>query len=73
MAKHRNGGLDEIRLKFVGHLGRFENKDTFDYATEIHSSMNDAANDDTFKNDHFGSADEAFGSSLNDPSDDVPF
>lgn len=73
VAKHRNGGLDEIRLKFVGHLGRFENKDTFDYATEIHSSMNDAANDDTYKTDHFGSANEAFGSSLNGPDDDVPF
>ena len=30
VAKHRNGGLDEIRLKFVGHLGRFENLELFD-------------------------------------------
>ena len=28
VAKHRNGGLDEIRLKFVGNLGKFENLDT---------------------------------------------
>ena len=40
--------------------------------------MNDAANDDTFKTDSFPSADEAFGSSMNDdlsPDDDndVPF
>ncbi len=78
VAKHRNGGLDEIRLKFIGHLGRFENLETFDFPTEIHSRMNDAANDDTFKTDHFPSADEAFGSSMNDdltPDDDndVPF
>jgi replicative DNA helicase len=78
VSKHRNGGLDEIRLKFIGHLGRFENLETFDFPTEIHSRMNDAANDDTFKTDHFPSADEAFGSSMNDdlpPDDDndVPF
>src|SRR6056300_523235 len=52
VAKHRNGGLDEIRLKFVGHLGRFENLELFDYPTEIQSRMNDAANDDTFKKDN---------------------
>ncbi len=80
VAKHRNGGLDEIRLKFVGHLGRFENLDTFDFPTEIHSRMNDAANDDTFRTDHLPSPDEAFGSSMNDgdrlppdEDDDIPF
>ncbi len=78
VAKHRNGGLDEIRLKFVGHLGKFENLETFDFPFEIGSRMNDAANDDTFKPDHLPSADEAFGSSMNDdlsPEDDneVPF
>lgn len=78
ISKHRNGGLDEMRLKFVGHLGRFENLETFDFPTEIHSRMNDAANDDTFKTDQLPSADEAFGSSMNDdgtPDDDdgIPF
>lgn len=77
VAKHRNGGLDEIRLKFIGHLGKFESLDTFDIPTEIHSKMNDAANDDTFKSKHYPSPDEAFGSSMNDdfPGDgnDVPF
>jgi|TARA_R110002072_G_scaffold131586_6_gene271435 replicative DNA helicase len=79
VAKHRNGGLDEIRLKFVGHLGRFENLETFDFTGEFHSSMNAAANDDTFKTDNLPSADEAFGSAMNDDlspqgdDDDVPF
>ncbi|MCH2489756.1 MAG: replicative DNA helicase [Flavobacteriales bacterium] len=80
VAKHRNGGLDEIRLRFVGHLGKFENLETFDFTTEIHSRMNDAANDDTFKTDHLPSPGEAFGSAMNDsddlsPDDDneVPF
>ncbi len=76
VAKHRNGGLDEIRLKFVGHLGKFENLETFNYSGEYHSSMNDAANDDTFRTSNLPSPGEAFGSSMNDdlsPSDDVPF
>lgn len=78
IAKHRNGGLDEVRLKFIGELGRFENLEMNEIPTEIFSRMNDAANDDTFKDNPFPTADEAFGSSMNDdlPSGDddfVPF
>jgi replicative DNA helicase len=50
VAKHRNGGLGEVRLKFIGNLGKFDNlEDTFNVPQEFHSSMNAAANDDTFK------------------------
>ncbi|RZN76505.1 MAG: replicative DNA helicase, partial [Winogradskyella sp.] len=57
VAKHRNGGLENIRLKFIGHLGKFDNLDDFDTPFgEFHSKMNAAANDDTFKTDHFPSA-----------------
>jgi len=80
VAKHRNGGLESIRLKFVGHLGKFDNLDDFDSPFgEFHSKMNAAANDDTFKSHNMPtpSADEAFGSSmnddLNDDDNDVPF
>lgn len=78
IAKHRNGGLDEIRLKFVGNLGKFENLETYEGPTEIHSRMNDAANDDTFKTKNLPSPNEAFGSSMNDDfssyeDNDVPF
>lgn len=80
IAKHRNGGLDEIRLKFLGHLGKFDNLETFDFMpSEIHSSMNDAANDDALSLSSLPSADEAFGSSINNDlspegeDDDVPF
>ena len=78
VAKHRNGGLDEIRLKFIGHLGKFEDLDDFNFSNEFHSRMNAAANDDTFKENPSASPDEAFGSSMNSdlPSgndDDVPF
>jgi len=78
VSKHRNGGLDEIRLKFVAHLGRFENIESFEFSTEYHSRMNAAANDDTFKADHLDLTDDVFGSSMNDNSppegdNDVPF
>lgn len=75
VAKHRNGGLDEIRLKFVGHLGRFENLETFDSPYEFHSRMNAAANDDTFKTDNLPSAEDAFGEKPSgaSPDDDIPF
>ena len=74
VAKHRNGGLESIRLKFIGHLGKFDNLDDFDspFGTEFHSKMNAAANDDTFKPDNFPSADQAFGTPEQD-DDDVPF
>ncbi|GER60953.1 replicative DNA helicase [Patiriisocius marinus] len=78
VAKHRNGGLDEIRLRFVGHLGKFENLESFPFTNEIASSMNAAANDDTFKPDNFPSAQDAFGTPFDTPGlgggdDEVPF
>ncbi len=71
VSKHRNGGLDNIRLKFIGHLGKFDNLDDFDTPFgEFDSKMNAAANDDTFKPDKFPTTDDAFGA----PEDnDVPF
>ncbi|MDA0356877.1 MAG: replicative DNA helicase [Bacteroidetes bacterium] len=71
IAKHRNGGLDNIRLKFNGSLGRFENLDNFDSPFEFHSKMNAAANDNTIKPDQYPTQDQAFGPS--DEEDDMPF
>lgn len=74
VAKHRNGGLDNIRLKFIGHLGKFDNLEDFDTPFgEFHSKMN-ANEDEAYKSDHFPSASDAFGPPdfPNDP-DDVPF
>ncbi|NRB83108.1 MAG: replicative DNA helicase [Winogradskyella sp.] len=71
VAKHRNGGLDNIRLKFIGHLGKFDNLDDFDTPFgEFHSKMNAAANDDTFKPDNFPNPSDAFDTP---EDDDVPF
>ena len=72
IAKHRNGGLENIRLKFIGHLGKFDNLDDFDspFDTEFHSKMNAAANDDTFKQEDFRvDPSQAFG----DADDDTPY
>jgi replicative DNA helicase len=35
IAKHRNGGLDSVRLRFIGEFARFENMDSFGSFTEI--------------------------------------
>lgn len=43
VAKHRNGGLDNIRLKFVGHLAQFLNLEESDF-TSFASSMNNSDN-----------------------------
>ena len=40
VAKHRNGGLDNIRMKFVGNLGKFEDFEDFESPFEFQSKMN---------------------------------
>ena len=77
VAKHRNGGLDNIRLKFIAHLGKFDNLDDFDSPFEFQSKMN-AEGENPFRTRGLPDAEQAFGSSMNDvpetdPDDDVPF
>ena len=67
VSKHRNGGLETIRLRFVPSLGKFEDIENYDSPYEFHSKMNAAANDDTFKPDT-----EQPSSSREDESD-LPF
>ena len=66
IAKHRNGGLDNIKLKFVGRLAKFTDLEE-GFATEFQSSMNQ----DVVSPSNFTSASDAFGKMDND--DDVPF
>ena len=40
VAKHRNGGLDKIRLKFVATLGKFEDIQSYDSSDHFESRMN---------------------------------
>lgn len=74
IAKHRNGGIENIRLKFLGHLGKFDNLDEFSGSyDDLPSKMNH--DDSPFITNNLPSANEAFGSNLNDDDDDsdVPF
>ena len=74
IAKHRNGGIENIRLKFIGHLGKFDNLDDFSGGyDDLPSKMNHE--DNPFVTKNLPSPNEAFGSNLNDDDDDsdVPF
>ncbi len=42
IAKHRNGGLGNIRLKFIASLGKFESIKNFDSPFEFQSKMNES-------------------------------
>jgi len=77
VAKHRNGGLDNLRLKFIGALGKFDNLEDFDSPFEFQSKMN-AGEENPFLTQNPPSADEAFGSTMNDDptaqeDNDIPF
>ena len=59
VAKHRKGGLDNIRLKFISHLGKFEDLDTFDSPFEFQSKMN--PNSTEVPNESLPNPDDVFG------------
>lgn len=67
IAKHRNGGLDNIRLKFTGHLAKFSDLEE-GFSSEFQSSMNTDFPDDVFPDQRIEPKD-AFG----DQTDDIPF
>ena len=72
VSKHRNGGLDNIRLKFQAHLGKFENLSEFDSSSEYQSKINSENN--SFSDKNIPNANEAFGESYDNISDeDTPF
>lgn len=67
VAKHRNGGLENIRLKFTGHLAQFSNLDE-DYGNEFQSKMNVIP-----EGSIPSSAEDAFGAPDNLEDGGVPF
>jgi replicative DNA helicase len=74
IAKHRNGSLENIRLKFIGNLGKFDNLEEYGSAfNDLPSKMN--LDDNPFFTKNLPSPNEAFGSNLNsnDDDSDVPF
>ena len=75
IAKHRNGSLENIRLKFIGNLGKFDNLEEYGsgFDGEFHSKMNQ--DDNPFQTKNLPTPNEAFGSNLNQDNEDseVPF
>jgi replicative DNA helicase len=74
IAKHRNGSIENVRLKFIGHLGKFDNlEDHSGNYDDLPSSMNQ--DDNPFQTKNLPSPHEAFGSNLNEDEDDsdMPF
>ncbi len=74
VAKHRNGGLENIRLKFEGKFGKFGNLENlgYDFNTTMPSKMNADNLTTSLASEH-----EAFGGSYtsarDESSDDMPF
>ena len=72
VAKHRNGGLDNIRMKFVGNLGKFEDFEDFESPFEFQSKMNHGAQD-LNKINNLPSPNDAFDTPPSEDNDDIPF
>jgi replicative DNA helicase len=72
IAKHRNGSLENVRLKFIGNLGKFDNLEDYSGSyDDLPSKMNH--DDNPFQTKNLPSPNEAFGSNLNEEDDDMPF
>jgi replicative DNA helicase len=76
IAKHRNGSLENVKLKFIGSLGKFDNLETYNGAfDDLPSKMNH--DDNPFQTKNLPTPNEAFGSNLNDYEEEddseVPF
>ena len=70
VAKHRNGGLDNIRMKFIGQLGKFEDLQSVDSSFEYQSKMNE---DDNSKIDRLSNPNDAFDIPNEGDEDNIPF
>jgi len=69
VAKHRNGGLENIKLKFTGALAQFSDLDD-NFGSEFQSKMNDG-----ISSVNMPTAQDAFGThdKLDDDNKDFPF
>ena len=72
VAKHRNGGLDNIRMKFVGNLGKFEDLENFDSPFEFQSKMN-PGDQDFNKIKNLPNPNDVFDLPPSEDNDDIPF
>lgn len=69
VAKHRNGGLDNIRLKFTGHLAKFSDLEA-SASSKFQSSMNSNPLEEIYPDKRIESKDP-FG--LDDEDEEMPF
>jgi replicative DNA helicase len=72
VAKHRNGGLDNIRMKFVGNLGKFEDLENFDSSFEFQSKMN-PGDQDVNEINNLPNPNDAFDLPPPEDNDDISF
>ena len=59
--------MDNIKLKFIAHLGKFENIADFDSSSEFQSKMNAG------KKNKFPKPDDAHGNSSSSDEENFPF
>lgn len=64
IAKHRNGALETINLRFIGHLAKFANYDSFDTEASFTPSMRPSTSFETQPKTVI------LGSRMNEPDDD---
>lgn len=79
IAKHRNGALDRVRLRFIGRYARFENVDMFSDENEIENhppssmkpdkSFDDQSNNTITKSSKMDDLDDDYDFSKNDDDD----
>ncbi len=70
VAKHRNGGLDNIRMKFIGQLGKFEDLRSDDSSFEYQSKINQ---DNNSKIDTLYNPNDAFDPPTEGDGENIPF
>ncbi|MFV0237238.1 MAG: replicative DNA helicase [Flavobacteriales bacterium] len=77
VAKHRNGGLDNIRLRFISNQAKFDNLEENPFVTPGLQSFESSMNTDRIlPSDAFGKDDatnNTFSSNMNLGDDDFPF
>jgi replicative DNA helicase len=73
VAKHRNGGLEDINLRFVNHLAKFENLESDDMMSDspYGSKMSPASDFDISSGNPGGSY--TMPSKMNDMDEEAPF
>lgn len=68
IAKHRNGALDTVKLKFINHLAKFTDPDFDEFGSSAESGSSPGGSVTDYPNNRI-----IVGSRMNDMGDDTPF